>query len=108
MKLCSGPCGRRLPLDAFHRDPTKSDGRMSRCRDCRAAAERDRRRQRSGERVAAALADDDPRARRRKARAAGALTPAADPQAPARAARIVELAEDALRRRLRRSAAKEG
>jgi hypothetical protein len=97
-KLCTGPCGRELPLSAFHRDPTKRSGRMSRCRECRGAADRERRRAVSRERVAAALAEANPAARRRRAHVAAELAPPPDPDAPARAARIVALADEALER----------
>jgi hypothetical protein len=99
VKRCTGRCARELPLVAFPRDRTKLDGRGSRCRECVSADRRERRRDVSRERVAAALADDDPQRRRRARRAADVLTPPADPDAPARAARIVSLAEAALRRR---------
>jgi 5-methylcytosine-specific restriction endonuclease McrA len=35
VKQCSG-CQRELPLDAFHVDKGHSDGRVSRCKSCRA------------------------------------------------------------------------
>lgn len=99
VKRCTGRCRRERPLVAFPRDRTKADGRGSRCRECVAADRRDRRRDLRGQRIAAALAADDP-GRRRLAAAAGDLfRPAPDPQAPARAARIVALADDALRAR---------
>lgn len=97
-KLCTGPCARELPLSAFHRDPTKRGGRMSRCRDCRSAGDRERRRVVSRARVAATLQESDPVARRRRARVAAELVPPPDPDAPARAARIVALADEALAR----------
>lgn len=97
VKTCTGRCGRELPLVTFPRDATKRDGRGARCRECVSADRRERRRDVTRERVAAALAAPG---RRRLARVADELTPPADPQAPARAARIVELADEALRRRL--------
>lgn len=104
MKRCTGPCGRTLPLSAFHRDPSKSDGRTSRCRDCRSAYARTRRRERAAEhrqREREALAADPTaqRAIRRSAPALAALTPDPDPEAAERVARIAALAEEALRRR---------
>lgn len=102
-KLCTGPCGRELPLSAFHRDPTKRSGRMSRCRECRATADRERRRQTAAERrqrARADLAKDSTarRALRRHTPALAELAPPPDPDAPARAARIAALADEALER----------
>jgi hypothetical protein len=99
VKTCTGRCRRERPLDEFPRDRTKRDGRGSRCRECVSADRRERRRQVSRERVAAALAADDPGRRRLARLAAADLTPPPDPEAPARAARIVELANAALRAR---------
>lgn len=41
-KICSGPCGRRLPLDEkyFNRDADKTTGFKSQCRECRNNARR--------------------------------------------------------------------
>lgn len=33
-KSCSGPCGRTLALEDFRKDPTKTSGRKSRCKQC--------------------------------------------------------------------------
>jgi hypothetical protein len=33
-KRCTGPCGRTLPSDAFHRNRRKTDGRDPTCREC--------------------------------------------------------------------------
>lgn len=40
MKTCT-KCGETKPLDAFHRDRSRADGRVRRCREC--VAEHDRR-----------------------------------------------------------------
>jgi hypothetical protein len=98
-KRCTGRCRRELPPVAFPKDRTKRDGRGSRCRECRAADRRERRRDVSRERVAAALAAPDPGRRRAARFAAADLTPPPDPDAPARAARIVALADAAIERR---------
>lgn len=95
-------CDRRLPLDAFHRDRSKRDGRVSRCRDCLSAIRRARRRQTAAkrrERDRAALAANPTarRSRRRQAAAVADLTPAPDPAA---ARRIADAADAALRRKL--------
>jgi len=36
MQVCTG-CGRELPLDAYHRSRNHRNGRVTRCRECRAA-----------------------------------------------------------------------
>jgi len=43
-KFCNG-CKRELPLDAFHRtsDPKRKDGRVSRCKKCRAEYDANRK-----------------------------------------------------------------
>lgn len=97
-KTCTGRCQRERPLDDFPRDRTKRDGRGARCRECRAVDRRERRRQVSRERIADALAADDPGRRRMAAANLEFLSPPVDPEAPARAARIVALANAALRR----------
>jgi hypothetical protein len=40
VKTCTGPCGALLPLEAYHRDRSRPDGRTSRCAGCRNAAAR--------------------------------------------------------------------
>jgi hypothetical protein len=97
VKRCTGRCRRELPPTAFTKDRTKRDGRRARCRECEAADRRDV----SRERVAAALAAPDPGRRRAARLAAAELTPPPDPDAAARAARIVELADAAIERRQR-------
>ncbi len=37
-KVCLGPCGRTLSLNAFSLDSTKPDGHRARCKECRNAA----------------------------------------------------------------------
>ncbi len=103
-KRCTGPCARTLPLDAFHRDRTKRDGHVSRCRDCLSAIRRERRREtgaerRERDRAALAANPAAQRASRRSAAALAALTPDPDPEAAERAARIVAKADEALKRR---------
>lgn len=54
-KICSGPCGRRLPLtaDFYSKDASNSNGYKSACRVCRSAGRRDKRKQlREGQRKA--------------------------------------------------------
>lgn len=60
-KRCTGPCGRALPVEEFHRDRSAPGGRRPRCRECvagyhRANLERGREgtrayRERGGEQV---------------------------------------------------------
>ena len=99
VKRCTGRCRRERPPVAFPRDASKRDGRGSRCRECVSADRRERRQDVSRERVVAALAANDPGRRRLRRHAAADLTPPPDPEAPARAARIVELADAALEAR---------
>jgi RNA polymerase subunit RPABC4/transcription elongation factor Spt4 len=40
-------CERSLPLDGFHRDRTRADGRRGHCRDCSCADEKTRREERA-------------------------------------------------------------
>ena len=42
-KVCTGPCGRDLPLDAFGKFKEGRYGRRSKCNECRAKEEKDRR-----------------------------------------------------------------
>jgi 5-methylcytosine-specific restriction endonuclease McrA len=42
-KVCSGPCGRDLPLDSFGKFKEGKYGRRSKCNECRAQEEKDRR-----------------------------------------------------------------
>lgn len=42
-KVCRGPCGLSLPLDAFGKSKEGKWGYRSKCNKCRAAAEKDRR-----------------------------------------------------------------
>jgi len=46
-KLCTGPCGRPLPLSAFPPDRRRAGRLKAKCRDCEAAAARRRRSERS-------------------------------------------------------------
>lgn len=39
-KRCTGPCGRALPMEEFHRDRSAPSGRRPRCRECVAAYHR--------------------------------------------------------------------
>jgi hypothetical protein len=49
VKRCTGPCGKELPLHAFH---VASDGRRhSQCKTCRADRERKRRKRKKDERL---------------------------------------------------------
>lgn len=36
-RVCSGPCGRELPLSAFHRNRATAHGRDYYCKSCRSA-----------------------------------------------------------------------
>jgi hypothetical protein len=81
-------CDRTLPLDAFPPNPRMSSGRGSWCRECSNAAGRALRRRRAAESAARAGAD-----------LAYLLTPPPDPDAAARARRIVAKADAALKRR---------
>ena len=103
-KRCTG-CGRDLSPEAFHRDRTKRDGRVSQCRECLSSTRRVRRcetgaKRREGDRAALAANPTARRARRRHAAALADLTPDPDPEAAERAERIVVTADEVLRDRL--------
>lgn len=101
MKRCHR-CERELPPEAFHRDRSKPDGRVTVCVECLSALRRARRRERAAEgrqRDREALRRD-PTAQRalpRHSAAVEALRPDPDPEAE-RIARIAARAERELRR----------
>jgi hypothetical protein len=115
-KLCTGRCGRRLPIDAghFHRHAPSRDGFRSRCRDCIAADRRDARQDAADAALAARLAaegvltvatayrkgrQDGAAAALRVLRSEGRLLPSDDAAAAqARAQRVGRLADAALER----------
>lgn len=41
VKVCT-KCGRKKPLDEFHKDKNSKDGHSSRCKECRNAAHREK------------------------------------------------------------------
>ena len=101
MKCCTGRCGAVKPLTSFHRDPTKRDGRASRCAECLSADRREARAERRAEQFEAAMGElgTDRRERRRVGRGrpyVDALAPPPDPDAAKRAAAIVAKADAVL------------
>lgn len=43
LKSCSGPCGQRLPVEAFHKVDARPSGRNDMCRECWRGYSRERR-----------------------------------------------------------------
>lgn len=115
-KLCTGRCGRKLPIDAahFHRHRHSGDGFRARCRDCIVADRRDARQSAAdtqlAERLVIAGALTIPAAYRkgrqdgaadalRLLRREGRLTSDDEAAAQARAQRLTRRADEALERR---------
>jgi 5-methylcytosine-specific restriction endonuclease McrA len=51
-KVCIGPCGLRLPLEAFQQDSKLSQGVRSKCKKCKSKEQKDRRAGRSPDEIA--------------------------------------------------------
>lgn len=69
LKMCAGPCRQALPLDAFHRNKSRKDGRQPACKECR-ASQRATDPEKERERAAAWRAANPEKARVSKLRSA--------------------------------------